>query len=245
MKRSATSVTGHASKGRVRKYESRRGGMSAGCMGCLVVAIILLALALGGGIYAWMNWKNWAGDLAKATVSEIVQATELTDEQKTAVMGEFDGIIQKFKDGEVTLDQLREVGKKIVESPVLPAGLALAANSAYIAPSSLTDEEKADARVQISRFAHGVIEEKVPKDKIDAAVAPVALQTQPGQWQFKDPQLVKPEELRTLVANMRKEADDAGVTDQPPEIDFAAEIRKIMDEVLTGAAAPAPAPSGG
>ena len=43
---------------------------------------------------------------------------------------------------------------------------------------------------------------------------------------------------------MRKEADDAGVTEQPPEIDFAAEIRKIMDEVLAGATTPAPAPGG-
>ena len=245
MKKSASTVTSLVSKRRVRKYESRRGGMSAGCMGCLVVAIVLLALVLGGGIYAWMNWKNWAGDLAIAGVTQFVDASELTDEQKTALKGEFTSIVERFKSGEITLDQLAAAAKKLEDSPIVPAGLALAANAKYIAPSSLTEEEKSDARIQISRFVHGVIEEKIPKDKIDAAVAPIALQTQPGQWQFKDQSLVKTEELKTLVANMRKEADDAGVAEQPPEVDLAAEIRKIMDEVLTGAASTSPAPSGG
>ena len=147
--------------GAVKRYESRRGGMSAGCMGCLVVAVILLALALGGGIYSWMNWKSWAAGFIEATAAEIVNASELTEEQKTAVKAEFSTIVQKFKDGEVTLGQLKDAGKILIDSPILPAGLALAANSAYIAPSTLTDEEKTDARVQISRFAHGVIEKKI------------------------------------------------------------------------------------
>jgi hypothetical protein len=54
------------------------------------------------------------------------------------------------------------------------------------------------------------------------------------QWKLR-PKLTD-EELRAFLAEAKKQADDAGIPDQPADIDPSGEIKKIVDEAL---AAPA------
>lgn len=51
-----------------------------------------------------------------------------------------------------------------------------------------------------------------------------------GHWELK--KTLTDEELRSFVEDAKKVLEDAGVPDDVPAVDFAAEAKKIVDNVL-------------
>lgn len=220
----------------------RRGGVAAGC---LIALAIIFVLAIAGGIYVWMNWKGWAASITQAAVREVLRESSLPEDQKQAITAEIDGLATDFKNGKVSFEELSRVGQEIAASPLLPLAGVQLAKEKYIDRSDMTAEEKAAAQRSLQRFARAVYEKKLtPADEqIMDAVKPVVRLKPGNQWEFKENPTR--EELDQFVANCKRKADEAAIPDEPFEINFAAEVKKVIAAARGGSPRPAPKPPGG
>lgn len=224
----------------------RRGGVAAGC---LIVFAVLLILAVAGGIFVWMNWKSWAASITQSAVREVLRESSLPEDQKQAITAEIDTLATDFRDGKVSFEDLSRVGREIAASPLLPLAGVQLAKEKYLDRSDMTAEEKSAAQRSLQRFARAVYEKKLTpaEEQIMDAVKPVVRLKPGNQWEFKENPTR--EELDQFVANCRRKADEAGIPDEPFEINFAEEVRKIIGAARGGGArsapSPAPRPPGG
>jgi len=218
----------------------RRGGLLQGCLIVLVILIIL------GGIGAWYvasNWRGWAADGAKTVVQEVLKEASLPDEQKTAIMTEVNALANDFEAGKVSLQQMTYVFEEIAESPIIPATVIGVMQQEYVAPSELTTEEKADAKLALRRLARGVYEEKIEPERVAHITDPIAAQQgeqaainfeiEGRRYTLARPEDVSTDELKDFLSRARAAADEAGIPPDPDEIDVAREVREAIGRGLT------------
>ncbi len=214
--------------GAIRRSE-RRGGILAGC---LIALAVVLILALIGGIYVSRNYKSWIASGVQAVSREVINESKLPDDQKAAIIAEVDKLSTDFKEGRVSFEDLQKVGEAIADSPLLPLAGVQLAKEQYIDRSNMTDEEKSAANRSLQRFARGIHEESIApaEEQVTEVIKPVVRLKPGNQWEFKENPTR--EELDQFVANCKKMADDAGVPDEPFDLNIAAELKKAIDGAL-------------
>jgi hypothetical protein len=215
----------HARFGRGRS--ARGGGILAGCLIALGVALVLLIIA---GIYVAMNWKGWTASAMQAMTQGVVAESGLPQDQRDQIIAEVQKLGDDFKEGKISVQELQSVGKAIVESPLLHLGGVQMAKQKYIEPSTMTAEEKAAANRSLQRFARGVYEKKIPVEAIDEVIKPITTLKADGRWELKE----KPrrEELDQFVANCRKRAEEAKVPDEAFDLNIAKELKATIHRAL-------------
>jgi len=219
-----------------RRFRTRRGGVM---QGCLIALAILALIAVGVGIYVATHWKGWAATAANAVTEQVVKESGLPQDQKDAIVAEVKQLGEDFKAGKVSTDDMRRVGKALAESPLLPLAGVQAARQKYIEPSGMTPDEKAAAILSLQRFARGVYEKKLPREAIDGVVKPITTLKPDGSWELKeDPTR---QELDQFVANAKAKADEAGIPEEPFDLNIAEELKKAIRQAL----GEKPATSGG
>lgn len=207
----------------------------SGCLrGCLIAGVVLLVLA--GIVAFWIanNWRAWVSDLGVEAVDQMLAESDLSDQERKEVGEQVDRIAEAFRSGQLSGEQLGEAVQKIIESPLMPSLVVSAANEKYLNDSGLTDEEKAQGRIDLQRFVRGMMDEKIKEDQFEEVIAHIAEKQEDGQWQFRDK--ATDEQLRALLKSAREKADAAEIPAEVEEIDPSDEIRRIIDETLSGEA---------
>ena len=209
--------------------EQKSGGSS-----CLKIAgvgcLIIILVAVAGGIYVAKNWKAWSADAMVAVCDNAVKESELPDDQKAAIKGHIDRLATGFKNGDVSVEQLGQVLKELAEGPILPLGLVYAVEKHYVLVSALTEAEKKAASLSLQRFARGVVEKKINQGAINEVTAMIQEPGDDGDKQIKE-KLTK-EELTAFLAAVKGKADEAKIPMEPYKVDIAAEIGKAVDAAL-------------
>lgn len=205
-------------------------GCAIAGIGCGVI-IVLLLIAVGIGAW-WVSrhGRNFGTDLAVTAMKEGLKELDVPDDQRQRMHARIDDVGRQFKDGELELQQVVLIFEKLSQSPILPAGVSLFVKRVYIRDSGLDDDEKEAAHVAIQRFSRGVIDESIPEAERESVLDMISTKDPNGNRQFK--QKLTDAELRAFVAAVTKAADDAGVPDEVPEINFADEFDKAIDEAL-------------
>jgi len=227
---------GHMTKG---GRLDRRGSILKGCL------VVLVLLLIAGGIatwYVWTNWRGWAADGSIALVEQSLEESSLPEEQKTAIMAEVETLASDFKEGRVTLTQMTQVIESLAKSPIIPATAVGVMYQEYVEQSEFTTDEREEARLAMQRLARGVYEETIPVESLGEITDPIAahqgevaamsFDIEEKRYTLAKPEYVSTEELREFVSRARTTADEAGVPDEPYEIDVAAEVRKAIREGL-------------
>lgn len=218
-------------------YKPPREGMS-GCakvaLGCGAV-LFLGAIVVGIGIW-WVaaNARNLAADAAAAGMKGGLEELKLPADQKQRIFDRIDEVATQFKEEEITLEEVAAIFRKISEGPLIPAGMVLVVERAYLDESGFDDEEKIAARLTIQRFTHGCVREMIPQQEIDTVLDTIS-EKKNNERTFKHP--VSDEELRNFITEAKQAADDASVPEEVPEVNFADEFDKAIDEALGGEAA--------
>lgn len=205
-------------------------GCAIAAIGCGVIVLLGLIVA---GIAAWWvaeNVRQFGTDFAVSAMKEGLKELEVPDDQRIRMHARIDKIGEQFKEGKLDLEQVGEIFRKISEGPLLPAGISLFVKRVYIRDSGLDEEEKAAAHLAIQRFSRGVIDKSIPDATQQAALDIISTRDGQGNRQFK--QQLTDEELRAFIEAVKKAADDAGVAPEVPEINFADEFDKAIDEAL-------------
>lgn len=208
-------------------------GCTTVLIGCLVIALVLAGVACGVGYYALSNLNRFAANIAESAANEMIDQTDLPEEQKKGMKEQISRVAKGYRDGEVSFDQVTEVLQKLGDSPAIIAIPIEVVRSKYIKPSGLSDEEKADATKQMERVGHGVFDKKISEDELKALLnGRLADEDAEGKLQFRDH--VSDEELRKFIKAAKELADSKDIPDQEYKIDLAAELKKAVDEVLEG-----------
>jgi hypothetical protein len=202
--------------------------------GCLVVFVILVVVAILIGFWISRNWRDWAATAATEGIRQGISSSHLPAQEQQEIMVEVDRVARGFREKTISGEQLGKLVEKLVQSPLMSLMVASTIDQQFFAKSGLSEEEKVQGRQIVQRFFRGAIDEKIGKAGIDAAMAHVADRDAQGRWKLRD--ALTDDELRAFLAEAKKQADAAGIPDQPADIDPSGEIKKIVDEAL---AAPA------
>ena len=214
---------------------ARRGSFLTGC---LIVLAVLIIIAVIAGIWISANYRGWLANWTTQGVQAALDDSELSDEQKIAIMAEVEALALDYKEKRISERELFEVGKEIAESPLLPLGAVYAVDRAYVQSSEMPAEEKADAKLQLQRAARGFYEKAISQEQLEDILEPIS-KRQPADADADDfdvdlqePENVTIEELRQFVERARSAADAADIPSEPYQIDIAAELRKAIDRAL-------------
>lgn len=216
-----------------QEVQPKKKGLS-GCaiagIGCGVIVVLLLIVA---GIGAWWvskHGRQLGTDFAVTAMKEGLKELDVPDDQRQRMHARIDEVGQQFKEGKLELQQVGAIFEKLSQSPILPAGVSLFVKRVYIRDSGLDDVEKEAAHLAIQRFSRGVIDESIPEAERESVLDRISTKDLNGNRQFK--QKLTDAELRDFIEAVTKAADDAGVAAEVPEINFADEFDKAIDEAL-------------
>jgi hypothetical protein len=199
-------------------------------IGCLIIFVVMLAVAVLAAIWVTHHWRGWASNLGSAAIKQAVDASDLVPQQKQAIGDQVDRVADAFSSGRLSVDQMGSIMEKLAKSPLMTSIMVTAADKKYLARSGLSDAEKAEGRETVRRFASGAVEKKIDKAGIDAAMAHIS-DIEPGD-RVRMRQTVTDEELRAFLAEAKLQADKSGIPNEPPMVDAPAEFKKIVDEAM-------------
>lgn len=195
-----------------------------------------------GGIIVANSWRSWVAAPTRDIVTQAMNETDLPDEQKAAILDETNDFINAFEHGDITLEELGMVAEAFVQSPVVPMLAVYGFGEAYISQSGLADEERADANYQLRRVARGISERTIPANDFNSILEPLepGPDEDPGpqihggnvNFTLADPEDVDDGELREFIVNATTAANEASVPDEDYQIDYATEIRKVVETAL-------------
>ncbi|MGD9632614.1 MAG: hypothetical protein AB7G28_05875 [Pirellulales bacterium] len=220
--------------------EKKRSGWQTCLIGCLVVCVVLFVLAVLIALWISRNWRSWTADFATEGIRQGMKDSQLDPQEQQQIMVQVERVSQAFRDNAISAEQLGNLAEKLVKSPLFSMLMATAIEKQYLAKSGLSDEEKVAGSQSLQRFIRGVVDEKIKQPGIDAAMAHVADRRPNNQWELR--KTLTDDELRAFFAEAKKQADEAGIPEQPAEIDPSEEVRKIVDAALAPPAASPPTP---
>lgn len=204
----------------------RRAGCGSCLLGCLGTLVLAAALVVLAGWYAWKKLPDWSRNMLVSTI----EASELPADQKQRIVAQIDRVVSEYKAGRASFQQVSSVLSELADSPLFSLSMAYAAAVQYIEPSGLGAEEKEEARIALQRVARGVYEKRISVEQLDPALDYVSTRQPNGQRQFAEN--VTDQELRALVAECRRLADDHDIPPGPFEVDIAAEVQRAVDRAL-------------
>ncbi len=198
-----------------------------GCLAVLGVMLLLVVIAL-----VWINrhWRGWVADIGSQVINQGIDASDLPPQEKVEVKAQVERVTKAFGEGRISNEQAAAIIQKLTKSPLMPAIVVMAVEKNYFARSGLSDEEKAQGRQSLQRFARGVFDDKINQKGIDSVMAHVADRQTDQRWQLR--RQVSDQDLRAALSEAKLRADEAGIPDAPEHIDPSDEVKRIIDEAL-------------
>ena len=214
----------------VEEPERKRSWWQTCLIGCLGVLAVMLVVAVVVGIWVSRNWRGWAAEFGSQAINQGIDSSDLPPQEKVEVKVQVERVAKAFRDGQISNEQASAIIKKLIESPLMPSFVVMAVERNYFDHSKLSDDEKAEGRKSLKRFARGIFDDKIKEKGIDAVMAHVAERKGDGQWRLRT--TVSDDELRAALSEAKAQADAANIPAEPENIDPSDEVKRIIDESL-------------
>lgn len=243
MKQTHRTQTNHHAQYADRLHH-RRGNLLVGCG--VVLAVLVILVAIGGYIVA-TNWRSWTASTSTKMIDTMLTEAQIDPDEHAEIMLEIESVMERFENKEITVEEIGKIVEELAESPVIPAALVIALDKLYITTSGLPEEERVQARTDLTRFTQGLFDESIDPNAINGVLEPVVTNTPDDNdirlnltldqgggtiTALRSADEVSDEELRTLIANAKSKADEAGVGENPEPIDLSDEIKKAIGIAL-------------
>jgi hypothetical protein len=212
-------------------------GCAGGCLkGCFIALLLMVVVVVALGFVVSRNWRGWTASIADFFIQESLNASNLPAEEKQEIREELKRPLDALKAGELSVEQIEQLGNVLIESPLLPSLAVTVVETQYFLRSGLAPEEKSAGKIALRRFAHGVIEQKIDEPAIERVLSHIA-DRDGDNWKFRE--TATDDELRDLIMTAEEEADKAGIPEQVEAIDPSDEIRRVIVQVMGPVAAEA------
>jgi hypothetical protein len=215
----------------IEEPERKRSLWQTCLIGCLGVLAVVLVLAVVGGFWASRHWRGWAADVGSQVLNQMIDSSTLPQQEKVEVKEQVERVTKAFGEGKISNEQASAIFKKLIESPLMPSFVVMAVERNYFDHSKLSDDEKAEGRKSLKRFARGIFDDKIKDNGIDKVMAHIADRKPGGQWQLRS--TVSDDELRAALSEAKAQADAAEIPPEPENIDPSDEVKRIVDEALS------------
>ncbi len=104
--------------------------LAIGCAGTLLVCVLICG---GIGFYLYANFKSIASGAATTVITQNINQSKLSADQKQKLIARVEDLRQRFVDGEITTEQIARVGTALAESPLFYVGSVMFIEHQYIA----------------------------------------------------------------------------------------------------------------
>lgn len=207
------------------------------CLGITCLGLILIAAVTAGVVY--MNAETWSRQgfafVAEQAATSLVDTFQLPEKEKQEAMVPIRKFLDGVRDGSVSLEQMGNVIAALMEGPTFAVFLGRAFEAKYLDSANLNEDEKKAARVTVTRFVQGSINEKIQQDTIDTVMDQISVQTVDAQGnttrKLKD--TLTDAELQKALEIMKTAADEAGVAEEQFDFNLKDEIQKAIDRGMT------------
>lgn len=216
------------------QLEQQRG--CCGCRGCGCGCLVLLALLVAGGVYAYFYAPGMVVDWFRNIAVKAIEESEIPAEQKQAVIAQVDRLAAAMKEGRLSAEQAISVVRELPNSPVFHV-LLLQAGKSEIPKLGLEEEAAEEALLTVQRAQRGLLEEQLTPADLDDAFSHVMTKDENGLRSLK--QEAGPEDWRAFLEKARDAVDAAGVPAEEYEVDLGEVVKRFVDKIL-GEEAPRP-----
>ena len=153
---------------------------------------------------------------------------QLPAEEKKAALEAIKELSNKIRDNKITMKQGTTLGQTLANG-TLPIIISTRAFEVmYLQKSKLGAADKKQAHIDITRFAHGLANKKIARDK-SKPIMNIVCEPNPNNPQKKTlKKSITEEELKKCIKSMKEEADTAGRANKEYKIYIAAESRKAI-----------------
>jgi hypothetical protein len=192
------------------------------------VLILLSVLVVAGVWYAVSNLKGWLADVGREGVVAVVEQSHIPRHEKSEVVEQIDRVVAAYKAGEIGDDEMEDLLSRLGDSPALAYITLYGIEESYLEQSSLPAAEQDALRLQMRRSLYALTEKMISFE---------AFQTVVPFDGHGEPLGLPAEEVNEMVRDWTHDlkglCDEAGVTNDPPEVDVGDEMKKLVDGLLS------------
>ena len=223
----------------------RRSGKKFLLVGCLSIVIAAIMIVGIGGALVWKNWRPWVANIATVTLENGLDEFHLPQQEHDAMLARGKALIEEFRQKQISLEELKAIGESMNDSDLMPMLIVKAMQGAYIAPSQLSDEDKARGELVFGRLARGFVDGKLKDEDFKPVLRPISknntvnitikegdASTDNNDFSLKNPSNVTSAELLRMIAAAEQLAQDKDLPPEPLDVDIVAEFDRIVEETL-------------
>lgn len=199
--------------------------------GCLIATGVILVIAIAGIVFVVLNLKNWGANIAAGVAKVGIEAAAIPEDEKPELKLIIDDVRDRFKAGDITMDQLGTFFESLEDSALFVVGLSQIFENSYLAQSGLTDEEKAAGVISLQRYARGLADGTITQTMTSNIYDSLLTSdpNNPGSQTLKKPSEVTDDEVREVLTKAATEADAAGVSATPTPVDISDMLQAKVD----------------
>ena len=217
--------------------QPRQKSGSSWLAGLLMIGLGLFLLggvACSAGVwYIASNLDKWVVSIGREAIVAGINDSALPDDQKAEIVTQVDRVVIAYKQGKLKQSDLERVLGQLEESPAMQALVLYGMEDEFLSGTSLSDKEVEQGRRAFQRALRPVYEGKISGDDFwnvlpdDEEEAIRLASTRPAETNADD-------DLRETIAKLKVIADNAGIPDEPFQLNIAAEVKKLVDKALEG-----------
>lgn len=215
-------------------YESTATRGGNGCrnvaIGCGLLALVGVVAIGIGSFYVASNARPFAAKAVVTGIESVVAETDLSEEQKNQIVVRVEELGEDFAAGNLTLEELGQIGQEIAESrTIIAGGVEFIVRKGIEDKAELDEEQSAQVKLLVQRLAGGIAEEKLEKDDFEPLMEIVLVKTGESSYEVRDD--LSKEDVTKFLVELEKMVDEAEIPNEPYEVDIASEIDRIVDSV--------------
>lgn len=227
---------------------------SSGCLKSLGIGCgVVLVLVVIGGLFVALNIKPWiqkgGAFFIEVAAENILSELGFPEEEKRATLEPIRSFAEDFRGGRIQPEQVGKVAKEVFSEKIVVAVGTKGFELSYLETVDLTPVLREAARITLSRFTHGVLEERIPTSRIEQVFELISEETGASRWpdfgaqdastdSFDGRRLkenLTADDVLACLGVMKQAADEAGIAIRRFEIDLPGEIRRAIEQGMAAA----------
>jgi hypothetical protein len=198
----------------------------------ILCLLILSILIIAGGYVGYRKVKEKGphiiARMIEISAEGIFVQIRLPEEEHKAAMNAIHSFTRDIREGKVKLQQGKRIAKALNDKALIGAIMIRSFESQYVHVSSLKDAEKGAAHQTLTRFAHGIIDDKIPRERLDTILNMISEDQENRNGNRRLKNAISEEELKDVLLSMKDAADHAQIENRAYEIDIAEIIREAI-----------------
>jgi hypothetical protein len=194
-------------------------------------------VCVAGVCYVASNLDKWVVTFGREAIVAAINDSELPQDEKTDVIAQVDRLVNAYKEKKINQADLERVFTELQDAPALKALAIYGIENDYLQDAELPAAEIEQGRITFQRAVRGVYEGKI-SDETFYNVLPGfeddELRLIANNSAENAPEDSADDDLRLTLTKLKVMADNAGIPNEPFQLDIGDEVKKLVDKALAG-----------